>query len=168
MLHFIFYQFRREEFEIVAVDGEGKRCRVIRWPEKHRFGNAAFIGQSQGRLRCISGLRKQNVEGNVFQLTGLSVWILEDYDAEEWVLKHSVSFLRVFGRWSLLFPSEYHVVALHPDRNLVFLVHHRDQKLISCVLRTLGQGYSCVTLYRPCFESSVLAYGVLVRFSARI
>lgn len=46
MLHFIFYQFRREEFEIVAVDGEGKRCRVIRWPEKHRFGNAAFIGQS--------------------------------------------------------------------------------------------------------------------------
>jgi hypothetical protein len=69
------------------VDGEGKRCRVIRWPEKHRFGNAAFIGQSQGRLHCISGLRKQNVEGNVFQMTGLSVWILEDYDAEEWVLK---------------------------------------------------------------------------------
>ncbi|RLN34156.1 hypothetical protein C2845_PM03G22000 [Panicum miliaceum] len=87
MLHFIFHKFRREEFEIIAVDGEGKRCRVIRWPGKHRFGYAAFIGQSQGRLHCISGLRKQNVEVNDFQLKGLSIWVLEDYDAEEWVLK---------------------------------------------------------------------------------
>jgi hypothetical protein len=35
---------------IVAVDGEGKICTIIRWPGKHVSAFAAFIGQSQGHL----------------------------------------------------------------------------------------------------------------------
>ncbi|OEL28195.1 hypothetical protein BAE44_0010786 [Dichanthelium oligosanthes] len=156
MLHFLFYRFASEEFEIVAVDVQGKTCNVICWPNKHLHDNAAFIGKSQGHLHCISGLGKP----------GISIWVLQDYDAEEWVLKHSVSFLQLFGRKSFVSFIRYYVVALHPDRNLVFLIDQRDRKLISydldsrevCVLHTLRQGYSRMTLYVPCFDSSVLAY----------
>jgi hypothetical protein len=162
-MHFLFYQFGREEFEIIAVNSQGKTCKIICWPNKHLHRNASFIGQSQGRLHCISGLGKEKVEVSE-RSTGLSIWVLEDYDAEEWVLKHNVSFLQLFGIKMSLFPLFYAVVAFHPDRNLVFFVDQWGIKLISydldsrevCVLCTLGQVRSCMTLYVPCFEPSAL------------
>nr|TKW30875.1 hypothetical protein SEVIR_2G066700v2 [Setaria viridis] len=153
-------------FEIVAVDGQGKTCKIIYWPNKHLYHNAAFIGQSQGCLHCISGLGKEKAEVGDFQFTGLSIWVLEDYDAEEWVLKHNVSFLQLFGTKNYVSPFHYVVVAFHPDRNLVFFVDQWEHKLIAydldsrevCVLCTLGQVRSCMNLYVPCFESSALGY----------
>uniref|UniRef100_K4A1L7 Uncharacterized protein n=1 Tax=Setaria italica TaxID=4555 RepID=K4A1L7_SETIT len=151
----------------IAVDGQGKTCKIIYWPNKHLYHNAAFIGQSQGCLHCISGLGKEKAEVGDFQFTGLSIWgVLEDYDAEEWVLKHNVSFLQLFGTKNYVSPFHYVVVAFHPDRNLVFFVDQWEHKLIAydldsrevCVLCTLGQVRSCMTLYFPCFESSALGY----------
>ncbi|CAL5090958.1 unnamed protein product [Urochloa decumbens] len=175
MLHFLFYRFAQDEFDIIAVDGQGKTCKVISWPNKYQLfhNNACFIGQSQGSLHCISVLGKQKVECNDdLQLTGLSIWVLEDYDTEEWVLKHCVSFLQLFGTKICLSPFAYVAVAFHPDRNLVFFVDQRDlisfeeSRLISynmdsrevCVLCTLGQVRSRMTLYVPCFESLALGY----------
>jgi hypothetical protein len=53
MLHFLIYNPWQDMYEIVAVDGQARKCRVIRWPDWRPFPQAAFIGQSQGCLHCI-------------------------------------------------------------------------------------------------------------------
>lgn len=96
----------------------------------------------------------------------LSVWVLEDYDTEEWVLKHDAkSLVQLFRRTSS--PDDefiisrcdvcketifefYYVVAIHLDRSLVFFFQRWNRKLVSsnmdskevCALHTLGDGYS--------------------------
>jgi hypothetical protein len=50
MLHFCLEG--TEDVLIVAVDGEGCICRIMQWPPD-MFSQPVFIGQSQGRLRCI-------------------------------------------------------------------------------------------------------------------
>ncbi|CAN6352458.1 unnamed protein product [Urochloa humidicola] len=138
---------------IVAVDGEGKNCRIIKGPKKS--AHVVFVGQSQGRLhymtRCWDKAR---------DTTELSVWVLEDYDMEEWVLKHSVTFLHLFGQGPSDF--EFSVVDIHPDRNLIFFFQQWDLKLKSydmdsqevCTLRTLGAGHQNIVPYVPYFAGS--------------
>lgn len=92
-------------------------------------------------------------------ITELSIWVLEDYHTEEWVLKHTVSILQLFGKMSCRFDS-YEVVTIHPDHNLVFFVEYGDRKLISYDMDTkevsdvctLGRGYGRITPYVPCFS----------------
>ena len=129
MLHFVIDHIQKDvdhiqkdQGLIVAVDWEGRTRRFISWPWSHSCcgSEAAFLGQSQGRLHCIS----EQIKGNSAQIT---IWVLEDYDKEEWVMKHSVSSLQLFGG---LVNLDYTVVAIHPDRNLIF-ISHRGQKLIS-------------------------------------
>ncbi|KAG2632198.1 hypothetical protein PVAP13_2NG069346 [Panicum virgatum] len=80
LLHFLFLQFGLQDYyKIVAVDNQGKTCKVICWPNEDQNPNPAFIGQSQGRLHCIGEPGKRKVEGNDSIYTGLSVWVLEDY-----------------------------------------------------------------------------------------
>jgi hypothetical protein len=78
-------------------------------------------------------------------------------------MKHHVSLLQLFGK--LLVDFYYTVVAIHPDRDLIF-INHQDQQLISynmdskevTVLSTLRDEYDCITPYVPYFsESSVLS-----------
>jgi hypothetical protein len=88
MLHFLFYHFQTVVYDIVAVNGQGNTCKVIPWPDQRECPQVAFISQSQGHLHCISEL----VKGSDFGFHGLSIWVLEDYDLVEWVLKHSLSF----------------------------------------------------------------------------
>ncbi|XP_066393475.1 uncharacterized protein [Miscanthus floridulus] len=60
------------------------------------------------------------------------VWVLRDYDAGEWVLRHAVGFPELFGgRFACQFRVEYSVVAVHPDGNWVFFVRHWDRKLVA-------------------------------------
>ncbi|CAL5078832.1 unnamed protein product [Urochloa decumbens] len=142
---------------IVAVDGEGEKCRIIHWPEEER-GSLVFLGQSQGLMHCMSGHMDH------YNISELSIWVLDDYDAENWILKHSVSCLQLFGQASC------HVrdfqIAIHPDHNLVFFVQHWNMKLISynldseelSVLWTLEHCSGFITPYIPYFvESSSLA-----------
>ncbi|CAN6197129.1 unnamed protein product [Urochloa humidicola] len=137
---------------IVAVDGEGKTSRIIRWTEERGFPD--FVGQSHGHLYCISG----DIDDSDM-VTELSIWVLEDYHTEEWVLKHSVSILQLFGKTSCRFDS-YEVVTIHPDRDLVFFVEYGDRKLMSyemgsnevCDVCTLGRGYGCMAPYLPYFS----------------
>ncbi|KAJ1288077.1 hypothetical protein BS78_02G061600 [Paspalum vaginatum] len=122
MLHFVVNHVQQDEALIAAVNWEGKTCRFISWPRpsSHVFHWAmpAYVGQSQGRLCCMGG----DIEGNSARVT---IWVLEDYDKEEWVKKHTVSYSHLFGisRWQPGF--DYNVVAIHPDRNLVFIVVRR-------------------------------------------
>ncbi|CAL4904937.1 unnamed protein product [Urochloa decumbens] len=158
MLHLSATSFVRCQADqelIVAVDGEGKKCRIMHGPEKH--ADVAFVGQSQGRLHFMNQ-HSDNAE--------LSIWVLEDYDAREWVLKHSVAFLQLFGRMSCRVHSDYSVIAIHPDRNLIFFLQHWGLELKSydmdsqevCTLCTVGAGRQNIVPYVPYFaESPALA-----------
>lgn len=151
---------------IVAVDGEGKTSRIIRWSEKRGFPE--FVFQSHGHLYCVS----EDID-DFDMVTELSIWALEDYSTEEWVLKHKVSIMKLFGKMNCRFDS-YEVVTIHPDRNLAFFLEFGDSKLYSeevdykltsydmdseevCDICTIGRGYGRITPYVPYFsELSVL------------
>jgi len=88
--------------EIVAMDMEGKRWRTIPTPPSDEFG---FIHQTQGSLFYL------DVHNNDYYK--LSIWILEDYDTDKWVLKHKVSTLWLFGGKKLRFDQGYKMIAVH-------------------------------------------------------
>jgi hypothetical protein len=117
MLHLAIYRGSAHQDAIVAVDGEGDKCRIIDCP-KEKSGCIVFLGQSQGLLHCISGHL-----GHFGNITELFIWVLEDYNAENWVLKHSVSCLHLLRNASCCV-LEYHI-AIHPDHNLIFFARHR-------------------------------------------
>ncbi|CAL4956032.1 unnamed protein product [Urochloa decumbens] len=139
--------------------------------------HAAFYGlprlHGKGHLYCMIG--HQEVQAGFYQ-SGISIWVLQDYDTEEWVLKQNVSFLKLFGQSKCRIHVDYNVVcrihvdynvvAIHPDCNWVFLVHHRNRKLIAYdmdskkvhALRTFRHSYGFCTPYVPYYsELSVLA-----------
>ncbi|KAF8692675.1 hypothetical protein HU200_039504 [Digitaria exilis] len=136
----------------LPFDGDEKTSRIIRWIEKHGFLD--FLGQSHGNLYCISG----DIDDS-YMITEMSIWVLEDYHTEEWVLRYSVSIFQLFGKMRSQFGS-YEVVTIHPDCNLVFFVEYDDLKLISynmdskevCDVCTLGRSYGRITPYDPYFS----------------
>uniref|UniRef100_A0A0A8YJ47 F-box domain-containing protein n=1 Tax=Arundo donax TaxID=35708 RepID=A0A0A8YJ47_ARUDO len=101
-------------YQILEVDVEGKTRRIIPALFRMSGGGACchvvLIGQSQGQLYCIS----DDAHGGSH---GVSIWVIEDFDTQELVLKHSVSWLQLFGQKSFL---GYEVVAIHPDCNMFF------------------------------------------------
>ncbi|CAL5066685.1 unnamed protein product [Urochloa decumbens] len=118
--------------QIAEVDVDGKTQRIISAPPsvgRQSVGSHLIvIGQSQGQLHCISEERwasdiPSELSSRVYtrdftdDCDLVSIWVLEDRDTLKWVLKHSVSRMRLFG-------STFHeteVVAIHPDTNLVFI-----------------------------------------------
>ncbi|CAN6343270.1 unnamed protein product [Urochloa humidicola] len=158
MLHFSLTRFDDGQDLIAALDGQGRVCRFISGPEKH--ADVAFIGQSHGQLHYMTQHRD-----STSKMTELSIWVLQGYDTNEWVLKHSVTFLQLFGRMNCRAIFDYKVVAIHPDRNLIFFVQRWDLQLKSydmdskevCALRSLGVDRD-IFPYVPYFaESSTLA-----------
>lgn len=151
---------RSNQNMIVAIDGEGMPFKTIQWPRDR--GRLVFIGQCQGHLHCMSVHT-----GNLVQMTQLSIWVLEDYDAEKWVLRDNVSFFQLFGRMSCRFRVDFDVVAIHPYRGLVFFVEQWSWRLISYDMETkevralcsLGHDYrQKMTPYVPCLaEVAALA-----------
>ncbi|CAN6217396.1 unnamed protein product [Urochloa humidicola] len=113
------------------------------------FSNSViFVGESQGRLHCIvqegheevvqlhpwrnhTTKEQMNPDGVEWVNYGVSVWVLWDRDTREWVLKGRVSYLQLFGKKSCYGNLDYRVVAVHPDRNIVFFLKHRDCKMVS-------------------------------------
>ncbi|CAL5090962.1 unnamed protein product [Urochloa decumbens] len=112
MLHLVVYH-ATEEHMIVALDMEGKVCRVITWPDERSCH--PFVGQSQGRLHFVAVLAERGERGHL-KWAGLSIWVLEDYDTEEWVLKHRVSYLELFGEMNSLDGFRNAVFAIHPEQ----------------------------------------------------
>ncbi|KAG2632215.1 hypothetical protein PVAP13_2NG075000 [Panicum virgatum] len=115
---------------ILQVDAKGKTRRIIWAPgERHQQGgyftnSVLFVGQSQGRLYCII----EDGHDDMAQLPlfdamqfwdlncGVSVWVLQDSDAQEWVLKGRVSYMQLFGKMT-------------SDGNVQY--RHRDCKMVS-------------------------------------
>ncbi|XBH97624.1 hypothetical protein VPH35_127274 [Triticum aestivum] len=115
------------EDAVVAVDVEGTTWRVIPMPDDPdapaidpAYG---FIDLSQGRLYLANTDQHDKYR--------LSIWVLEDYDSQVWVLKHSVTYMHLFGVKYAHHGSQYHIVGLHPQQNMIFLVYGHDKKLMS-------------------------------------
>ncbi|TVU04147.1 hypothetical protein EJB05_50283, partial [Eragrostis curvula] len=69
---------------------------------------------TEGRLYYI------NTRGN--GTSKLSVWILEDYNGDEWILKYNISASQLFGKKDLSFQQDYALIAIHPECNMIFFV----------------------------------------------
>ncbi|KAM3371891.1 hypothetical protein ACQJBY_019001 [Aegilops geniculata] len=139
------------EFKILAVDTEGKTWRTISLLETMCVGNIclgplAFIGHSQGRLYFI------NMRDN--DSSKLSVWILEDYNGNEWIFKYNISTSQLFGELfgeknhmlqrdyaDLMFQRDYALIAIHPECNLIFFVWRCKDVLLSY---DMDRGKVCV------------------------
>jgi len=159
MLHFII----SDQHQIAIVDVQGVTKRIIPLPMRNNRNcwlGPGCVAQSQGRLHYINKARNN---------AQLVIWVLEDYDTQEWVLKHTVSWAHMFGKDILL--ADFEVVAIHPDCNMVFIFLSWGRKLISydikhkevrglyafeCGIKYYGQ-YKRFTPYVPCFlESAAL------------
>lgn len=137
------------EFAIVAVDVEGEKWWMARSPElmNPMFGWApGFVGRYQGRLCYIN---HDNYDNH------MSIWVLEDYATEDWILKHRVSIRRLTEK-IITPPSNYHVITIHPDCNWILYAAGWDQTLTAYdvdheevhVIRNLGSD-SLVSTYIP-------------------
>uniref|UniRef100_A0A0A8YQB1 DUF1618 domain-containing protein n=1 Tax=Arundo donax TaxID=35708 RepID=A0A0A8YQB1_ARUDO len=126
---------------LVAVDETGSTRRTIPLPgrdgagageeEEEKDWYSVLVGRSQRRLHYVMCVRPPHGRLSTAEPLKLLVWVLEDYDAGGWVLKHALSFPELFGRIACQFRVEYSAVAVHPDGNWVFFVRHWDQKLVA-------------------------------------
>ncbi|KAG2640497.1 hypothetical protein PVAP13_2KG084516 [Panicum virgatum] len=126
--------------QVAVVDVEGKIRGVIPAPSSAgRHHIPLFIGQSQGSLYCIF----EELCADDFP-SGLSIGLCtRDFDHDR----------------DLLVSRDYDVVAIHPDRNLVFIFLYGKRQLISLgldsnevhALGTLEQDPLWFTPYVPCF-----------------
>ncbi|RLN36372.1 hypothetical protein C2845_PM03G22090 [Panicum miliaceum] len=122
---------------ILQVDAQGKTRRIVPAPSVHADSetHVLFVGQSQGLLHCIveEGFPAllASDDPRMRWSYGLSVWVLQGPDTQQWTFKHRISNLQLFGNRSYRNMLDYHVVTMHPDCNLIFFVQHRDAWMIS-------------------------------------
>ncbi|CAL5078824.1 unnamed protein product [Urochloa decumbens] len=113
----------------VALDVHGKSRRMITVP--HVPDNRSYmgcIGESQGQLHYMTQETLDVHEGKY----KLSIWVLQDYDANEWVLKHTVNTHEVFGEDSCTDCTPgFVVVDIHQDRDVVFFADLVGRKLVA-------------------------------------
>jgi len=118
ILHLLLFGFDHDQ--IVALDVQGKTQRMITIPaaaEGRRWNYNGYIGHSQGRLHYINN----EVDAHDYkQRYELSIWVLQDYDKQEWLLKDTVSVLKLSGKMSCT--GSMLVVAIHQDCNVVFIL----------------------------------------------
>ncbi|RLN39882.1 hypothetical protein C2845_PM01G31700 [Panicum miliaceum] len=165
---------------IIAVDGEGKTRSFMPAPfQMHKEKCSIlsdFVGQSQGLLHYVNHEEPeyyQNNDAPSEQYANghtegsedddvdyeLFIWVLKVSDTQEFVLKHRVSFLHLFGEKSCQGGIDYSVAAIHPDRDVIFFT--RDDELISYdmdtkevrALHTVSDAYG-FTSYVPCYSES--------------
>jgi F-box interacting protein len=136
---------------LVTVDKEGKTWRKIPTPYQTLH---TYIGVSQGHLYSVNHDRSGHK---------IAVWVLEDYDSGQWILKYT------FSTYDLPEPlflqlQPYNImviIAVHPERNLIYLAIGPQRSIISIdmdsravhAIRTLGHYARHPYLpYIPCFS----------------
>ncbi|CAL5090939.1 unnamed protein product [Urochloa decumbens] len=151
--------------QIVALDVQGKTKRIITLPavaEGRRWKFIGYICQSQGRLHYINNDVNAHGRKKSYEL---SIWVLQDYDTQEWVLKHTVSFLKLFGKLSCTSGrSDFFVVAIHQDCNVIFILqpsnrliaYDMDHKQVSVIATFEHKNWDAtIASYIPYFSESL-------------
>ncbi|CAN6332319.1 unnamed protein product [Urochloa humidicola] len=133
------------ESSLVTVGMDGKTWRRIPTPR-----NFDFIGASQGQLYGVYKDHRHEV----------SIWVLEDYAGQEWILKHTITGPYLFGNSTII--RKFHMVhaMIHPERSLIFLTVGPARNLISYdiftrkvhAISTLGENSKPPCPYIPCFS----------------
>ncbi|CAL5089008.1 unnamed protein product [Urochloa decumbens] len=149
----------KDQMKIVALDVQGKARRMISVPHVHDRSNwMCCFGQSQGQLHYITQETLHARE----QKYKLSIWVLQDYDAQEWVLKGTVNSHEVFGDNSGRGGTEdFEVVGIHQHRNVVFFIcplghklmaYNMDREELSTIASFDDKEWLVATAhYAPCF-----------------
>ncbi|CAL5078867.1 unnamed protein product [Urochloa decumbens] len=119
-LHFMVWD--QDETKIVALDAQGKGRRMIPVPHVAEMGvSICYFGESQGKLHFMTEKILNDDHEYKYKLF---IWVLQDYNAQEWVLKCTVNSHEVFGENSAKEGSmEFEVVGIHQDRNVIFFTH---------------------------------------------
>ncbi|CAL5090931.1 unnamed protein product [Urochloa decumbens] len=117
----------RDEIKVVAFDVQGKGRRMIpvpHQPDRMRHRQMCYFGESQGQLQYMTqemlGVRQGEYR--------VSIWALQDYDAQEWVLKGTVDTHEIFGMGVRM---GFKVVDIHQDRNVVFFTRPLEHNLVA-------------------------------------
>uniref|UniRef100_A0A453T0D4 F-box domain-containing protein n=5 Tax=Triticinae TaxID=1648030 RepID=A0A453T0D4_AEGTS len=105
-MHFYAYSITSSHC-VVVVDMEGETWTTFRIPGHLRHG---FLQLSQG---CLHYSSFQEDEDEVVRLV---VYVLEDYDNKEWMLKHIIETSHISG-WT---PIDHRCIAIHPEYDLIF------------------------------------------------
>ncbi|KAJ1288079.1 hypothetical protein BS78_02G061800 [Paspalum vaginatum] len=129
ILHLIVWDWNQDHQLILAVDVRGKTIRMITVPGAnvmHRY--VCYIGQSQGCLHCITQ-EASDVDDKSYKL---SIWVLQDYDTQEWVLKDILTSLQLLVDKSCGDNmADFRVVDIHQDCDVVFFALSPNYKLIA-------------------------------------
>lgn len=143
------------DHSIAVRDTQGKACRSIPAPDNEEYG---FIQQSQGRLHYANF---ESDDEDV--MTRLVVYVLEDYENQQWALKHTAEASYVLGRTCSKHARRFEWVAIHPDCNTIFYVlgcsnilmsYDMDRQEVQAIC-SLGKDTQKVYLpYVPLFSES--------------
>ncbi|KAK8448587.1 hypothetical protein SEVIR_7G054800v4 [Setaria viridis] len=127
LLHFITI-----DFTVVAVNVKGESWWEKAVPEDsydlqnwdfYEAWEPCFIGRYKGNLCYIN---------EFYSDTDVSIWVLEDYAADEWILKHRVSIQRLTK--NIATPAEskcYNFITVHPHCNWFLYVTGSDKILMA-------------------------------------
>ncbi|CAL5078861.1 unnamed protein product [Urochloa decumbens] len=147
----------QDQIKIVALDVQGKARRMIPVPHLHaRSSWMRYFGESQGQLHYIT---QKTLDAHEKEYK-LSIWVLQDYDAQKWVLKGTVNSHEVFGEKSGRGGKGFEVVGIHQHRNVVFFTHlghklmayNMDRKELSTIATFYYKEWLVATArYVPCF-----------------
>ncbi|CAN6171225.1 unnamed protein product [Urochloa humidicola] len=149
----------QDRMKIVALDVQGKARRMIQVPHvHHRSSTIQYFGESQGQLHYIT---QKTLDAREKKYK-LSIWVLQDYDAQKWVLKGTVNSHEVFGEKSGRGGmEEFEVVGIHQHRNVVFftrplghklMAYNMDRKELSTIATFDDQEWVVATArFVPCF-----------------
>ena len=109
---------------VLCTGSSSPRSLLLIWTKRQTKiqkprGDAISIHEVQGQL-CLFTV-------DIYTMTQLLIWILEDYGSNRWTLKLTVTTLEIFGQNNIEFDyevcdEEYRVIAIHLKWNLIFLI----------------------------------------------
>ena len=113
---------------VVAIDVEGNILRGIPIPlPDYDEYNPGGVYVSQGQL-YFSSMYKSDKSKDY----ELSVWVLVDYNSENWSLKLSVNPLHLLGAfYHSKFGYDFSVISIHPDHDMIFMVCGTEKTVMS-------------------------------------
>ncbi|KAL6641800.1 hypothetical protein ACP70R_019981 [Stipagrostis hirtigluma subsp. patula] len=136
--------------EVVTVDTNGEPWKVKHVRRRnHDLHENNFIGHSQGRLIYMD---------DTYPDDSLSIYVLENDGSGEWILKHNMSKLDLFGPRKLPRAPNYDVLAFHPHGDLIFFYDRPGERLMSYDM-ACGEAHVICTIERlPGVERHFLPY----------
>ncbi|KQK17006.1 F-box protein At5g07610 [Brachypodium distachyon] len=122
-LHLHAYDRELSSFCLAAVDTDAETWTNFAVPGGTIEG---FIQLSQGRLH-YANLQRAGQDGFSNRL---AVYVLQDYEKKEWILKHSIHTFDLARSIHVVFDGGFDWIVIHPQYNLIYFTLGWDSKFI--------------------------------------